>query len=357
MMPGAALTVGAVALVLALVLPLAARPLLVRAGVLDVPNARSSHQTPTIRGMGITTAVALSAGLLTAIFLPQGRVAAGQAQATLVVVLLVAVAAAAIGWVEDIRGLPIALRAGLQLAVGAAATAAVAVIDPGAQQMWWIPAGAIAVAAYINVSNFMDGINGISGMHGLLVGGFYAYGGVVTGHDWLVFAGVAIAAAFAGFLPWNLGRRKVFMGDVGSYLLGASISVTAMAAFLAKVPVEYIFSPVLIYLVDTFVTFLRRLLAGERWYASHRQHVYQRLNIVGLGHLQATAVVSTATVVVSVLGIIAAQGNSAVQISATALCLAVVLLYLRTPTLFQRYFRHKAAHAPGTGGPGGAAGE
>ncbi len=339
----AGIAVAATALLLALVLPVLVRPLLVRAGVLDVPNARSSHQTPTIRGMGITTAVALPAALAVALLLPQGSVDASQARATLVVILLVSISAAAIGWVEDIRGLAITVRAGLQLAVGALATAAVAVIDPGAQQLWWIPAGAVAVAAYVNVTNFMDGMDGISGTHGLLVGGFYAFGGAMSGHQWLVYAGVAISAAYAGFLPWNLGRNKVFMGDVGSYLLGASISVTAMAAFLAHVPVEYIFSPVLIYLVDTFVTFLRRLLAGERWYASHRQHVYQRLNIVGLTHLQATGVVAAATVVVGVLGIVAAQGSSMIQITATALCVSVVLLYLRTPTLFQRHFRRKAA--------------
>lgn len=337
-----AFSVDAIALLLALTLPLLVRPLLERAGVMDVPNARSSHQSPTIRGMGITTAIALAAALVVAIFLPQGPDDVFQSRMTLTVIVLVAVCAATIGWLEDIRGLRIAVRAGLQLAVGMAATAAVAIIDPGAQQLWWIPAGAIAVAAYINVTNFMDGINGISGMHGLLVGGFYAFAGLTTGHEWLVYAGVGIAASFAGFLPWNLGGRRVFLGDVGSYLLGAAISVTAMAAFLAKVPVEYIFSPVLIYLVDTFVTFLRRLLARERWYASHREHVYQRLTVVGLSHIQATAVVSGATVLVSGLGILAVQGGGVAQIISTLLCIGVILLYLRTPTLFQRYLRSRS---------------
>lgn len=339
------LVVAVVAFGLAVLLPLFVKPLLVRAGVLDIPNARSSHQMPTIRGMGITTAVALPVALFVAIFLPQGSVDRSQAQATLAVIVIVALCAAAIGWLEDIRGLKIAVRAGSQIGIGLLATAAIAIIDPSPQQLWWIPAGAIAVAAYINVTNFMDGINGISGMHGVLVGGFYALAGGVTGHQWLVYAGVAIAVAFAGFLPWNLGPRIVFLGDVGSYLLGASISVTAMAAFLAGVPVEYIFSPVLIYLVDTFVTFLRRLIARERWYASHRQHVYQRLNIVGLSHVQATLVVSLATVMVSVLGILAAQGSDLTKLLATAACVVVILLYLRTPTVFQRILRQRKASA------------
>ncbi|MDD0858713.1 hypothetical protein NHF46_15135 [Arthrobacter alpinus] len=77
--------------------------------------------------------------------------------------------------------------------------------------MWLIPIGAIAVAAYVNVANFMDGINGISGTHGLLVGGFYAYAGYAAGHGWMVYVGIAIALAFAGFLPWNLSRNKVFL--------------------------------------------------------------------------------------------------------------------------------------------------
>lgn len=336
--------VGAVALGLALVLPFFVRPLLARAGVLDVPNARSSHSVPTIRGMGITTAVALPAAVVVALFLPQAGMP-GEGRMTLLVILGVVLAASTIGWIEDIKGLSVKVRAGLQLTVGAVATAAVALIDPGEQQLWLIPAGAVAVAAYVNVSNFMDGINGISGMHGLLVGGFYAYAGYASANAWLIYAGIAIAAAFAGFLPWNLSRNKVFLGDVGSYLLGAAISVSAMCAFLVGVAPEYIFSPVLIYLTDTFVTFLRRLLAGERWYVAHRQHVYQRLTIVGLSHLQATAVVSAATIAVSVLGIIAARGTDLAQIVATTAGFVVVLCYLRTPTLFQKLLGRHGAQA------------
>ncbi|WP_449373373.1 MraY family glycosyltransferase [Arthrobacter psychrolactophilus] len=344
----ASITVGAIALVLALVLPAFVRPLLARAGVLDVPNARSSHTQPTIRGMGITTAVALPAAIVVAIFLPQTG-DAHQASWTLTVILGVVLAASAIGWIEDIKGLPIKVRAGAQVLVGGVATAIVAILDPGQQQLWLIPVGAIAVAAYINVANFMDGINGISGSHGFVVGGFYAYAGYISGHSWMLYVGIAIALAFAGFLPWNLSRNKVFLGDVGSYLLGASIAVTAMCAFLAGVPVEYIFSPVLIYLTDTFVTFLRRLLAGERWYVAHRQHVYQRLVIVGLSHVQATVVVSVATIVVSVLGIVAAEGGNVTRVIATAAGFAVVLGYLRTPTLFQNYLRSRAGRGVTSG--------
>ncbi len=333
-----AVLVSAIALALSLLLPLAVKPWLLRRGVLDIPSGRSSHSIPTIRGMGVTVAGALAAAMIAALFAPLEPAD----RIILVIALAVMVAAATIGWIEDLRGLGVRVRAALQLGLGLVGTAALATVAQG-HAFWWIPAGAIAVAAYINVANFMDGINGISGMHGAVVGVFYALAGHFSGHSWLVYAGLAIAGAFAGFLPWNLSRGAVFLGDVGSYLLGAAVSVTAVAAFLAGVSVEYIFSPVLIYLADTFITLIRRIAAGERWYAPHRRHAYQRLTIVGLSHLQATAVVTTATVATSILGVLAARGGPAASVPMGILCAGVVLLYLRTPTIFQRLIRRRRA--------------
>lgn len=342
-----AVLVAATALLASLLLPFAVKPWLVRRGVLDIPTERSSHTEPTIRGMGITVAAALLLAMVVALLLMQpwssdGSGGSSGGSTVVAVSALVMAAAAVIGWIEDFRGIGIKVRALLQLGIGLAGSLALAAALPG-NNLWWVPAGAIAVAAYINVANFMDGINGISGMHGLLVGLFYALAGLVTENLWLVYAGAAIAAAFAGFLPWNLSRGRVFLGDVGSYLLGASIAITAVAAFLAKVPVEYIFSPVLIYLADTFITLIRRMASGQRWYAAHRQHAYQRLTIVGLSHLQATAVVSAATVATGLLGILSTKGGALLNIGAGILCAGVVLLYLRTPTIFQRILRRRAS--------------
>ncbi len=322
-----AVVVGA-ALVLSAVLPFVLKPLLEKLGVLDIPNERSSHTTVVIRGVGITVAVGIAAGLI--LSLVTGLVAVDRS--LILIILGMLSAAALLGWVEDYRGISIQVRAVLQLAIGALGTAALAWTI--GQSFWWVPVGALAVAAYVNAANFMDGINGISGLHGVAVGAFYAVAGVLNSQLWLVVAGLVVAAAFAGFLPWNLGRGFVFLGDVGSYLLGASIAAIAVTGLLAGVYLEYLLSPVLIYLADTFTTFLRRVRAGDRWYASHREHVYQRLTDVGLTHVQAALVVTGASVLTGAAGFVAATASPLGAVAFSLLAAAVVTLYLYSPRIF-----------------------
>ncbi|HXF03327.1 MAG TPA: UDP-phosphate glycosyltransferase [Arthrobacter sp.] len=328
----------AAALLLSLLLPFALIPLLKRHGVLDVPNERSSHTRAVVRGVGITVAVGLLAGLLIA-----GLGGAAEAPQLLLAVAVVAAAAALLGWVEDFRGLSIRGRAALQLGIGAGGTALA--IELTGQTWWWLPLGALALAAYINIANFMDGVNGISGLHGTAVGLMFAATGAVTGHGWLVVGGAVVAAAFVAFLPWNLGRGNVFLGDVGSYLLGASLAMLGMTAFLDGVPAEYLLGPVAIYLADTLATLLRRISAGERWYAPHRTHAYQRLTDVGFSHLQSALLVTGCSLLTGLCGYLAAEADLMGKAAAIVAGAAVVVFYLRSPVVFSRRSSNAAGPA------------
>ena len=322
------------AFLLSLLLPFVFIPLLRRLGVLDVPNERSSHTTVVIRGVGVTVAAGLLAGLV--LSLATGLVAVDR---SVMAILIVTIGLAALlGWIEDWRGVSVRIRAGSQLAIGLAGTAALAWAME--QSWWWVPVGGLAIAAYINVANFMDGINGISGLHGLVVGVLYSVSGVLSDHVWLTVAGAVTAAAFAAFLPWNLGRGHVFLGDVGSYLLGASIAGIAVAAFLAGVYVEYLLFPILVYLADTFSTLLRRVRRGERWYAAHRQHVYQRLTDTGLSHVQVSLLVTGCTLAVGVTGLLTAGAGAGATLAGVVFAVAVVAFYLASPGLFARRYAH-----------------
>jgi len=337
------LLVAVVTLLASLLLPFAVKPWLVRMGVVDVPSARSSHVKATIRGMGVAAALATVIGYAAAVLL--GVVTVDRSVAA--VVLVIIVACAVVGWVEDLRGLSIRGRAAAQLGIGAAGSVALIVLT--GQSFWWLPLAAVAIAAYVNIANFMDGVNGISGLHGVTAGVAYALAGALAEQPWLTAGGAVLAMSFLGFLPWNLGRGSVFLGDVGSYLLGASVAALAVAGFLSGVYVEYVLSPILVYAADTGYTLLRRIKAGERWYASHREHVYQRLTDVGFSHLQSAAAVTACTVAVIILGFVAATASLPV----VALCVAgtalVLALYLASPDLIgRRRRRSKVTRLPVT---------
>ncbi len=348
------ITVALTATILGGVLPFLVRPLLHTLNMVDLPNERSSHTTPTYRGMGLATALAVCASFGVA-------TAAGWTVNTGISVTLLAGMAAALllGWIEDVSGIGIAIRAGVQLLIGAGVAGVLSVLM-SVPVFWAVPA-AIFVAAYINVANFMDGINGISGCHGLAAGLCYSFTGYLTELPWLTLGGLAIAGAFAAFLPWNVrSGRNVFLGDAGSYLLGAGLSILAVGTWFANVNPLVALAPLLVYLADSGTTLLRRMAAGEQWYKPHRTHVYQRLTDVGFTHLGSATVVTGLTVLVWALILNGLNFWSSdlpiLGVALLAFAVLVVLLYLSLPTLIARQKtaapseNNTAAPEGGTGG-------
>ena len=330
------LRIFALAFVLGALLPFAVRPILHRNNMVDVPNERSSHTAPTYRGMGLATAAAtLLAFVAATVF---GWTYRSSESLQLAVTIAAAILCAlALGWLEDIRGVSIVRRAGLQLVIGLLVSVSFATVQ--GTNILLLILGAIFIAGYINVANFMDGINGISGAHGLVAGLAYALTGWMVNLPWLALAGVAVAGAFAAFLPWNVRPGKnVFLGDAGSYVLGAALGTLAVGAWFADVPFLLAFAPLMTYLADAGTTLFRRFMAGEQWYKPHRTHTYQRLTDVGFSHLGSTAVVTGTTILVWVLLAFAsdlyAAGSVVATVGVVLVALAVLVVYLRMPQLF-----------------------
>ena len=312
----------------ALAAPAALRPLLARSGVIDVPNARSSHERPTLRGGGLASLVGVAAGgLVAALALP------APSGAAVAIITAGGVAVALVGLAEDVVGLRVGVRAAAQFAVGAVVAGALAGLFGAA---WgWVPLAALAFAAHVNFTNFMDGLNGISSLHGLAAGGAYALLGAWLELPWLATIGLILAAAFLAFLPWNLIPPGMFLGDVGSYLLGGGLAATALACLAAGVHPPAAIAPLLIYWLDTVVTLVRRALRREPLLTAHRSHTYQRLTTLGLSHLTVNGTVAALTAAAGLVGLLAATGSLALPATALAL-LALCALYLALPRLLGR---------------------
>ena len=311
-----------VALVAALCLTGALLPLLRGANVMDLPNARSSHAAPIPRGGGI----AVYAALLVAC-----AVAASVGDDVSWVPLVVGLALAAVGLVDDLRGLSGPARLVLQLLAGiSVAVWAAGSVEAGAGR--WVASAAIVVlvVGYVNAFNFMDGINAISALSGAMAGLWFAYVGERVDEPGLMTLGLALAGALAGFLPWNAPRARVFLGDVGSYGIGLVIASMAAWAWVSGAALPLAVAPLVVYGADTAWVLVKRARGRRPLMEAHREHVYQRL-VDGLGwtHVVAASVVALASALVCLA---AWLGRDAPAVS-VPLALAVALTYLGLPLL------------------------
>lgn len=360
-----ALVAGALALALSLLLPFIVKPLLVRLGIMDVPNDRSSHVKPVLRGLGLAVLIAMAVGGGVALW--------GYTQTTapwwqaMLVVLAGSVAAGVLGLAEDLRGVSVSVRSIVLLGIGVAVplglwllrstgdgsasfgfvggtiwawpfagTATTTAALPGWALLALLPYAVLFISSYINVANFMDGLNGISGFHGVIAGVTFAAAGWFTGLPWLLAAGLVLAAGFAGFLPWNLTKPGAFLGDVGSYLLGGAVAVTSFAALASGVPILATIGPMIIYFGDVGVTLVKRVRKGHKWDEPHKEHVYQRLNQLGLSHVQASGITALFTLAASALGLVSLFVTPIWWLMLLAAGLALVVLYVRMPRILER---------------------
>jgi UDP-N-acetylmuramyl pentapeptide phosphotransferase/UDP-N-acetylglucosamine-1-phosphate transferase len=308
-------------------------PLLRRAAAIDVPGHRSSHAVPTPRGGGLPVA----AGLLAA------SVLVGGVMATAFGVTVAAFGA--IGLTEDVAGLSAGRRLALQVTCGVLAglvlvsslpVPAIALAGLGLLTAVWI-------TGFVNAFNFMDGVNGISGAHALAGGAAYALLGWWLADGFLLAAGATLAVSALAFLPWNAGRARVFLGDVGSYALGAGLAVLAAYAVIVGVPAEAALGPLALYLADTGWTLQRRIRRGERWLEPHRTHTYQRWCDAGWSHQRVTAVTAGLTVVLGLLGAASLTGSAALRVTADLAGAGLLVAYLRSPTPLLRRAALRAA--------------
>jgi len=218
---------------------------------------------------------------------------------------------AGIGWWDDHRPLQVWPRLAVHgIAAGLLATA---VWLLGASLSASI-AGFVLALGLVNAWNFMDGIDGLAASQALLCGLGLA---CALSGAWSAL-GVVIAGACLGFLPYNLPRAKVFLGDVGSGALGYMMAVLLAASF-AEHPVTtwpiFLLAPMAM-LLDAGLTLCWRMQKGERWWQPHVQHLFQRCS---RRHGHAKVSVAYALWTLGAIGLmLLLQGQAAVPALATS---------------------------------------
>jgi len=261
-----------------------------RRQIIDHPNERSSHVSPTPRGGGLAIVILV---IGTAVWVMK------EAQwSHALVYLLGGLVIAYLGWRDDVHPLSARVRFAVQGLV-----AAVSIYGLGYFKTVTIPlvgelelglVGVIITFLWIigltNAYNFMDGIDGMAGGVALAA----ALGWMMLAsnmHNAFVFwIALAIAASSLGFLGHNWSPAKIFMGDVASTFLGYTFAALPLLSS-DKSGDALMLGTLLMwtFILDSSVTFFQRIFKRENVFAAHRSHLYQRLVIGGYSHATISA--------------------------------------------------------------------
>ncbi len=247
-------------------------------GMVDIPGERQSHTVATATGGGIGIMGALLVSSL--VWALSGNVA----QPWLLVVLPGLAMLSLVGWMDDRKSLSTLLRLFVQLVVSFSLLAFLAFKGQLENELL-ILSGGMAIVWIMNFFNFMDGSHGMAGFQGIFTGLLLTVLFQLQNEPELVIPALLLAACCAGFLPFNFPRPQIFMGDSGSVPLGfavAALLALGLVRDALSFPVALLVLAV--FLVDSSLTLLNRVIGGERWYTAHKQHMYQRLIGQGWPH-------------------------------------------------------------------------
>jgi UDP-N-acetylmuramyl pentapeptide phosphotransferase/UDP-N-acetylglucosamine-1-phosphate transferase len=280
---------------------------------LEPPNARSMHSVPVPAGAGIAMV-----GTTLALW-PWWH---GRVDGAHLVLLGSFAGLGALSWLDDRRQLPVVLRLSAQALVVALCLAALPsdarVMQVGPLILERILLG-LAWLWFINLFNFMDGIDGLAGSETIAVAlGYLAL---------LTYAGLAdpfwrlalvIAASAAGYLFWNWHPARVFMGDAGSIPLGFLLGWLMLDLALRGQWAAGLILP-LYFVADATFTLLARACRGEKLWQAHRQHVYQRAVLGGATPARVVCRVGAANVMLIVLALVSVRHPVPALIAAVAI--------------------------------------
>lgn len=254
----------------------------IKKSLLAKVNERSLHVAPTPHGGGVAIALSWFVGL---IYL----YASSQIEPSLFYALMFGVIIAVVGFLDDMYELSPKIRVFTQAVVAIMGLFTLGGLDTISFGVFDISNvfltntfAFLMILWYINLTNFIDGIDGYVGTKFIFLSlaGYLLFGG---GHFLVLFV------ATLGFLYFNWHKARIFMGDVGSTLLGYTIAIITIYYANQEASNLWIWITLFaLFWFDATITLIRRKLSGEKLSQAHKKHAYQRLTQAGWSHAKVT---------------------------------------------------------------------
>jgi Fuc2NAc and GlcNAc transferase len=242
--------------------------------LLDHPNIRSSHQTPTPRGGGIALTCGVVITLLTALWLTHIE------PAQVYWLLLPSGLIATLGICDDFFNLNVRIRLITQFLLAGLGVYLIGINNE------WSPPIRLLISCFIilfivwmtNLYNFMDGINGLAALEAISVclAMAFIYWMQAANTD-VIYLLMIIASSTFGFLFWNFPKAKLFMGDAGSLFLGLSFGLLIIESTNENFRLAIAWLIMLgVFIVDASYTLTYRFISKQLVHQAHRTHAYQK---------------------------------------------------------------------------------
>jgi UDP-N-acetylmuramyl pentapeptide phosphotransferase/UDP-N-acetylglucosamine-1-phosphate transferase len=302
-------------------------PFFSKLGFIDIPNERSSHDTPKPRAGGIAIILGVVSGSIW-FFAAEGV----HLPWTFWIASFIV---AALGIVDDRIGLPVWTRLIFQaIAISlvlhhSGAYTEFPLPEPLNVGLGWVGfvVAFIWVLGIMNIFNFLDGIDGFAGAQTLVAAVVISL--ILFGSPMSFFT-IVLAGAALGFLFWNWDPSKVFMGDVGSSLLGFWFAIIPFFTdeFSLNSMTLIVVLALWVFLSDGAFTIIRRGLNKEKIWKPHRSHLYQRLNILGWRHRKIVSILVLFMVVMGAFAVLLALPEVKDDFAWTALAIGLALFVL-----------------------------
>jgi UDP-GlcNAc:undecaprenyl-phosphate GlcNAc-1-phosphate transferase len=251
--------------------------------LLDHPNHRSAHVSPTPKGGGVGIVLAFLVGV---VVLYRYAAFSRLADPYFLGIIGASTAMAAVALLDDLLDWPFTVKLAAQVVAALVAVGTGLYLRDyrvpyvGGFYVGWVglPLTLMWILFTTNAMNFIDGLNGLSGGVALVTACFLAGISAAHGGWFAYFASLLLAAGLIGFLPFNFPRARIFMGDVGSQFCGFVLAMLAVVVSRFEPnELSFLIVPMLLsgVLYDVAFTLARRAWFRERLTEAHRGHLYQ----------------------------------------------------------------------------------
>jgi len=253
-------------------------------GLVSSPNKRSSHKLPTPVGGGVPLVCAFLFSVLL-LFIHRDL-----ADKEFIILIGGGLIIASVSFLDDLRSVPVLWRLLLHffsVTAGVLLTGGLPPVQTGylfLDLSWY---GSVIIIFFLvwwlNLFNFMDGIDGIAGVEtvSVVLSAVFIIHFCKQKTDTDVLLLILLMASVLGFLWYNWPPARIFMGDTGSTFTGYSLGMIALITNekgLLSLWIWFILFSV--FLVDATMTLLIRIVRGENIFKAHRNHAYQHIALL-----------------------------------------------------------------------------